>query len=45
MAGAASAGPGGAVRDVQLIGYRSYDHAGTAPRFAFGHGLGYTTWE
>src|SRR6516164_2740621 len=28
-----------------LIGYRGYDRAGTAPRFAFGHGLGYTTWE
>ncbi len=28
-----------------LIGYRGYDQAGTAPRFAFGHGLGYTTWE
>jgi beta-glucosidase len=28
-----------------LIGYRGYDHAGIAPRFAFGHGLGYTTWE
>jgi beta-glucosidase len=28
-----------------LIGYRGYDQAGIAPRFAFGHGLGYTTWE
>jgi beta-glucosidase len=28
-----------------LIGYRGYDQAGKAPRFAFGHGLGYTTWE
>jgi beta-glucosidase len=28
-----------------LIGYRGYDQAGTAPRFAFGHGLGYTIWE
>jgi beta-glucosidase len=27
-----------------LIGYRGYDRAGTVPRFAFGHGLGYTTW-
>ncbi len=28
-----------------LIGYRGYDRAGRAPRFAFGHGLGYTTWD
>jgi beta-glucosidase len=28
-----------------LVGYRGYDQAGVAPRFAFGHGLGYTTWE
>ena len=28
-----------------LIGYRGYDQAGKVPRFAFGHGLGYTTWE
>ncbi len=27
-----------------LVGYRAYDHAGTEPLFAFGHGLGYTTW-
>ncbi|MGP7998039.1 MAG: beta-glucosidase family protein [Streptosporangiaceae bacterium] len=27
-----------------LIGYRGYDAAGTSPLFAFGHGLGYTTW-
>jgi beta-glucosidase len=27
-----------------LIGYRGYDAAGTAPRFPFGHGLGYTSW-
>ena len=27
-----------------LIGYRGYERAGTRPRFAFGHGLGYTTW-
>jgi beta-glucosidase len=28
-----------------LVGYRGYDRDGAAPRFAFGHGLGYTTWE
>ncbi|HXW88666.1 MAG TPA: glycoside hydrolase family 3 C-terminal domain-containing protein [Streptosporangiaceae bacterium] len=28
-----------------LIGYRGYDAAGLAPRYPFGHGLGYTTWE
>ncbi|HET9897289.1 MAG TPA: glycoside hydrolase family 3 C-terminal domain-containing protein [Streptosporangiaceae bacterium] len=28
-----------------LIGYRGYDAAGTEPRFAFGHGLGYTDWS
>jgi beta-glucosidase len=28
-----------------LIGYRGYDIAGRAPRYPFGHGLGYTTWE
>jgi beta-glucosidase len=28
-----------------LIGYRGYDAAGTEPRFPFGHGLGYTSWE
>jgi len=27
-----------------LVGYRGYDHAGVEPLFAFGHGLGYTTW-
>ena len=27
-----------------LIGYRGYDAAGTCPLFAFGHGLGYTSW-
>jgi len=31
-------------REGLLVGYRGYDHAGTKPRFAFGHGLGYTTW-
>ncbi|HUZ55365.1 MAG TPA: glycoside hydrolase family 3 C-terminal domain-containing protein [Streptosporangiaceae bacterium] len=28
-----------------LIGYRGYDAKGTMPRFPFGHGLGYTTWD
>jgi beta-glucosidase len=28
-----------------LIGYRWYEHEGRAPRFPFGHGLGYTGWE
>jgi len=28
-----------------FIGYRAYDRDGREPRFAFGHGLGYTTWE
>ena len=27
------------------IGYRAWLQAGTEPAFAFGHGLGYTTWE
>jgi beta-glucosidase len=27
-----------------LIGYRGYDAAGVAPRYPFGHGLGYTSW-
>lgn len=27
-----------------LIGYRGYDAAGTSPLFAFGHGLGYSSW-
>ncbi|HEX5293455.1 MAG TPA: glycoside hydrolase family 3 C-terminal domain-containing protein [Streptosporangiaceae bacterium] len=27
-----------------LIGYRGYDASGVAPRYPFGHGLGYTTW-
>jgi beta-glucosidase len=28
-----------------FIGYRGYDRDGRAPRFPFGHGLGYTTWQ
>ena len=28
-----------------FIGYRAWERAGTAPRYAFGHGLGYTTWQ
>jgi beta-glucosidase len=28
-----------------LIGYRGHDAAGRPPRYPFGHGLGYTTWE
>jgi beta-glucosidase len=31
-------------REGLLVGYRGYDHAGTSPRYPFGHGLGYTTW-
>ncbi|MET7281745.1 glycoside hydrolase family 3 C-terminal domain-containing protein [Kribbella sp. NPDC005582] len=27
------------------IGYRAWLRAGTGPAFAFGHGLGYTTWS
>jgi beta-glucosidase len=32
-------------REGLLIGYRGYDARGTVPRYPFGHGLGYTTWE
>ncbi len=28
-----------------FVGYRSYDARGVAPRIAFGHGGGYTTWS
>jgi beta-glucosidase len=28
-----------------LIGYRAWERTGARPRYAFGHGLGYTTWE
>src|SRR6478735_9243322 len=31
--------------DGLLMGYRGYDRAGTEPRFCFGHGLTYTTFE
>jgi beta-glucosidase len=27
-----------------FIGYRAFERAGVTPRFAFGHGLGYTSW-
>lgn len=32
-------------RDGLHIGHRGYDRAGTVPAFAFGHGLGWTTWS
>ncbi|MEU9706260.1 glycoside hydrolase family 3 C-terminal domain-containing protein [Streptomyces sp. NPDC047981] len=28
-----------------FIGYRAWDKAGATPAYAFGHGLGYTTWD
>ncbi|CAM5568009.1 beta-glucosidase [Streptomyces narbonensis] len=28
-----------------FIGYRAWDRAGVTPAYAFGHGLGYTTWS
>ncbi|MFI5803250.1 beta-glucosidase [Streptomyces sp. NPDC051561] len=28
-----------------FIGYRAWDKSHVAPAYAFGHGLGYTTWE
>jgi beta-glucosidase len=28
-----------------FVGYRGYDGDGRVPRYPFGHGLGYTTWE
>ncbi|MFD3945723.1 glycoside hydrolase family 3 protein [Streptomyces sp. NPDC058579] len=27
-----------------FVGYRAWDKAGATPAYAFGHGLGYTTW-
>ncbi len=32
-------------RETFHVGYRFHDTAGVAPRFAFGHGLGYTTFD
>ena len=28
-----------------FVGYRAWQRGGAAPRYAFGHGLGYTTWQ
>jgi beta-glucosidase len=28
-----------------FIGYRAFERAGVAPRFGFGHGIGYTSWD
>jgi beta-glucosidase len=28
-----------------FVGYRGWERAGTTPLYAFGHGLGYTTWQ
>jgi beta-glucosidase len=28
-----------------FIGYRAWERSGTAPRYPFGHGHGYTTWS
>jgi len=43
----AAPGPDGALPYTEglLAGYRGYDAAGVAPRYPFGHGLGYTTWD
>jgi beta-glucosidase len=46
--GLPSATPVGGVleyREGLFIGYRAYDRDRREPRFAFGHGLGYATWE
>ncbi len=40
--------PQGGVLDYDegvFIGYRAWERAGRTPRYAFGHGLGYTTWS
>lgn len=34
-----------AYREGVFLGYRHYDRAGLAPRFPFGHGLGYTRFD
>jgi beta-glucosidase len=38
--------PDGTLRYAEglLVGYRGYDSRGTAPRYPFGYGLGYTSW-
>ena len=28
-----------------FVGYRAYDRDGREPRYPFGHGLGYTSWD
>jgi beta-glucosidase len=42
----AAPAPDGTLRYAEglLVGYRGYDSRGTAPRYPFGHGLGYTSW-
>ena len=34
-----------AYEEGHAIGYRGYQSAGATPQYAFGHGLGYTTWS